>query len=312
VTSTTAAPYADRMTLHPQARAYLDAAAPDDDEPLTAERVRRMREEARAAALAAPGRIGLAHVVDLDADGVACRLYRPRLGAPVALYVHGGGWVMHDLETHDAFCRYLAQRTGWALLSVDYRLAPEHPYPAPLDDVETAARWLRSHGREHRVDTEWVPGIGDSAGGNLVAGLCVRDPGLLDQQVLLYPVTDRRAPLDLTLENAALDDASMTWMWEAYAPGEVADHPEVSVARADNLAEHPPAVVVTCEHDLLRDQGEAYAAALADAGVEVTAHRALGMIHSFWRQPDVFDASRSTVAAVGAWLDAARAAARKR
>lgn len=302
------------MTLHPQARAYLDAlaAAGLGDQPLDATTIVRLRRESREAALAAPGRIGLAHVVDVDADGVPCRLYRPRPGAPVALYVHGGGWVLHDLETHDAFCRYLAQRTGWALLSVDYRLAPEHPYPAPLDDVERAARWLRAHGREHRVDTEWVPGIGDSAGGNLVAGLCVRDPDLLDHQVLLYPATDRHAALDLTLENAALDEASTTWMWDAYAAGDLADRPDVSPLRADNLAQHPPAIVVTCEHDLLRSQGEAYAAALADAGVQVTAHRVLGMIHSFWRQPDLFDAARSTVVAVGAWLDAGRAGARSR
>ncbi len=298
------------MTLHPQARAYL-ALAGDHDEPLDHAAVLQTRAETRAAALEAD-RIGLGYVADVDADGVPCRLYRPRVGAPVALYVHGGGWVMHDLETHDVFCRYLAHTTGWALLSVGYRLAPEHPFPAPLDDVQTAARWLRSQGRPLRLDTEWVPAIGDSAGANLVAGLCVREPSLVDHQVLLYPVTDRRAPLEAALENAALDRASMEWMWDAYAPGDVADSPEVSVARAANLADHPPAIVVTAEHDLLRDQGEAYAAALAEAGVGVTAHRALGMIHSFWRQPDVFDASRSLVRAVGAWLDTARSDARDR
>lgn len=297
------------MTLHPQARAYLDALGADDT-PLDVELVRTMRAVSREAALAAPVGTEVDHVADVDADGVPCRLYRPAAGAPVALYVHGGGWVLHDLETHDSFCRYLADATGWALLAVDYRLAPEHPYPAPLDDVERAARWLRAHGDSLDVDTTWVPGIGDSAGANLVAGLCVRDPRLLDHQVLLYPVTDRRAPLDPALENAALDLASMTWMWDAYAADDVADRPDVSVARATNLADHPPAVVVTCEHDVLRDQGEAYAAALADAGVPVVAHRALGMVHSFWRQPEVFDAARSTVTAVGAWLDAARASSR--
>jgi acetyl esterase len=297
------------MTLHPQARAYLDALGTDDT-PLDVELVRTMRSVSREAALAEPVRTEVDHVADVDADGVPCRLYRPAAGAPVALYVHGGGWVLHDLETHDSFCRYLADATGWALLAVDYRLAPEHPYPAPLDDVERAARWLRAHGDSLDVDTAWVAGVGDSAGANLVAGLCVRDPRLLDHQVLLYPVTDRRAPLDPALENAALDLASMTWMWDAYAADDVADRPDVSVARATNLADHPPAVVVTCEHDVLRDQGEAYAAALADAGVPVMAVRALGMIHSFWRQPEVFDAARSTVAAVGAWLDAARASSR--
>ncbi|MFI5427792.1 alpha/beta hydrolase fold domain-containing protein [Aeromicrobium sp. UC242_57] len=112
------------------------------------------------------------------------------------------------------------------------------------------------------------------------------------------------------LANATLDGAGIGLVLEPYAPGELGDHPEVSPACADNLAEHPPAFILTCEHDVLRDQAELYAAQLAAAGVEVTAHRALGMVHSFWRQPDVFDASRSAVTFVGALLDAQRARAR--
>jgi acetyl esterase len=207
------------MTVHPQSRALLEA-LDVDDEPMTRERVARIRSGARVAALAET-RIGLDHVADVDADGVPCRLYRPRQGAPVALYVHGGGWVLHDLETHDAFCRYLAHVTGWGLLAVDYRRAPEHPYPAPLDDVQTAATWLRAHDREHRVDASFLPGIGDSAGANLVAGLCVRDASALDFQVLLYPPVDRRAVLPAELGNAALGCADMEWFWDVYAPGEL-------------------------------------------------------------------------------------------
>jgi acetyl esterase len=296
------------MTLHPQSRALLEAMG-DDPGPMTPERIATIRSDAREAALAGP-RTGLDHVSDVDADGVPCRLYRPRQGAPVALYVHGGGWVLHDLETHDAFCRYLAHVTGWALLAVDYRRAPEHPFPAPLDDVQTAAAWLRAHDREHRVDASFLPGIGDSAGANLVAGLCVRDTSALDAQVLLYPPVDRRAVLPAELGNAALGVAGMDWFWDAYAPGELGDHPEVSPARATDLGAHPPAYVVTNEHDVLRDQAETYAARLAEAGVEVLAHRVLGMVHSFWRQPEQFDASRSTVTVVGALLDAHRSRGR--
>ncbi len=298
-------PRIDRMTLHPQSQALLDTMAGGDEEALTPEHVAQVRSEARAAAMAAK-KIGLDHVEDLDADGVPCRLYRPRQGAPVALYVHGGGWVFHDLETHDAFCRYLAHETGWALLAVDYRRAPEHPFPAPLDDVQTAARWLRGHDREHRVDASFLPGIGDSSGANLIAGLCVREPGALDFQALVYPPVDRRAVLPTELENTALDGPGMDEFWDAYAPGDLGDHPEVSVVNATNLAEHPPAYVVTNEHDVLRDQAEAYAALLASAGVDVLAHRALGMVHSFWRQPEAFDASRHTVTLVGALLDSRR------
>jgi acetyl esterase len=292
------------MALHPQSRALLDALG-DASAPL-AETYLSTREAARAAALADGDRIGLDHVSDLDADGVPCRLYRPRQGAPVALYVHGGGWVLHDLETHDAFCRQLAHETGWALLAVDYRRAPEHPHPAPLDDVQTAARWLRAHDRGHRTDASFLPAIGDSSGANLIAGLAVRDPAAIDFQVLLYPPVDRRADLSGPNGNAALAADSMEWFWESYAPGDLGDDPEVSVIRAGNLAEHPPALLVTNEHDLLRDQGEAYAARLAEAGVDVTAVRVLGMVHSFWRQPALFGASRATVTMVGALLDARR------
>ncbi|MCD9197234.1 alpha/beta hydrolase [Aeromicrobium wangtongii] len=292
------------MSLHPQSQALLDALAAEEGLSLPGD-LDRIRAEAHDAALRAD-RIGLDHVADVDADGVPCRLYRPRPGAPVALYVHGGGWVLHDLETHDVFCRYLAHRTGWALLAVDYRRAPEHPYPAPLNDVQTAAAWIRAHDREHRVDASFLPGIGDSSGANLVAGLCVRHPSALNFQVLMYPPVDRRAELPEDEANAALDGPGMEWFWEAYAPGDLGDHPEVSVLGADNLAEHPPAYVVSNEHDVLRDQAEDYAARLAAAGVDVLAHRALGMVHSFWRQPAAFDASRSTVTAVGALLDAQR------
>jgi acetyl esterase len=292
------------MTLHPQSVAFLsDLGAPTPAEETD---VAAVRAQAREAALAETGRIGLDAVIDLDAGGVPVRLYRPALGAPVALYVHGGGWVLHDLETHDAFCRHVAHRTGWALLAVDYRRAPEHPYPAPLDDVETAARWLRAHAREHRVDASFLPGIGDSSGANLVAGLVVRDPALLDMQVLVYPATDRHAPLDPALDTAALTAEQMEWFWRQYAGDATAA--EVSPLRADDVSATPPTVVVTSEHDVLRDQGEAYAARLAEAGVPVTAWRALGVPHSFWRMPERFDASRATVLSVGALMDARRTA----
>ena len=265
----------------------------------------QIREAARAAALASDDRIGLDDIRDVDAAGVPCRLYRPRIGAPVALYVHGGGWVLHDLETHDAFCRELAHRTGWALLAVDYRRAPEHPHPAPLDDVETAARWLREEGRGLRVATETVAGIGDSSGANLLAGLAVRAPQLLDELVLLYPPVDAAAAF-ADEDTAALDAEGMRAFWDAYAPGDAGEHPEVSPLRAD-LADFPPTLVITAEHDILRDQGEAFATALAEAGVEVTAWRALGTMHGFWRQPTVLSASRAAIVAVGAFLSQRRA-----
>ena len=265
----------------------------------------QIRERARAAAIAAEDRIGLDDVSEVDAAGVACRLYRPRIGAPVALYVHGGGWVLHDLETHDAFCRELAHRTGWALLAVDYRRAPEHPYPAPLDDVETAARWLREEGRGLRLATDMVAGIGDSSGANLLAGLAVRAPDLLDALVLMYPPVDTSAAF-ADEDTAALGTAEMRAFWDAYAPGDAGENPEVSPLRAD-LSTFPPTLLVTAEHDILRDQGEAFGAALAEAGVNVTAWRALGTAHGFWRLPTELSASRAAIVMVGAFLSQRRA-----
>ena len=292
------------MVLMPDAADYLRLL--EEDAKVTAGwSFEQIRERARAAAIDAGDRIGLDDVRDVDAAGVPCRLYRPRIGAPVALYVHGGGWVLHDLETHDAFCRELAHRTGWALLSVDFRRAPEHPYPAPLDDVETAARWLREEGRGLRLATEMVAGIGDSAGANLLAGLTVRAPDLLDALVLMYPPVDAAAAF-ADEDNAALDATGMRAFWDAYAPGAVGEEPEVSPLRAD-LADFPPTLVITAEHDILRDQGEAFAAALAEAGVDVTAWRALGTMHGFWRLPTVLAASRAAVNTVGAFLTQRRA-----
>ncbi len=266
------------------------------------------RDAGRAEALSVEDRIGLDDVHDVDADGVPCRVYRPRVGAPVALYVHGGGWVFHDLETHDEFCRYLAHRTGWALLAVDYRLAPEHPYPAPLDDVETAARWLRAEARSLRLSDELVAGIGDSSGANLLAGLTVRDPALLDALVLIYPPVDASAPY-ADEDNAALEAKEMDAYWRHYAPGALADEPEVSPLRAD-VSGFPPTFLVTAEHDVLRDQGEAFAAALAAAGADVTASRTLGVMHGYWRHPDRLAAAGATVVSVRAFLEEQRSGVR--
>jgi acetyl esterase len=268
----------------------------------------QLREQARADAIASGGRIGLDDVRDIDAGGVPCRLYRPRIGAPVALYVHGGGWVFHDLETHDSFCRELAHRTGWALFAVDYRRSPEHPHPTPLDDVEAAARWLRGEARGLRLSTELLAGIGDSSGANLLAGLTVRNPNLLDALVLMYPPVDAAAELP-DEDNAALDAPAMRDFWAAYAPDGAGTNPEVSPLRAD-LGSFPSTLLVTAEHDVLRDQGEAFAAALASAGADVTAWRVLGTMHGFWRHPAELAASRAAVTAVGAFLDERRAEAR--
>lgn len=237
----------------------------------------------------------VAYVRDLDADGVPCRVFRPRPGAPVILYVHGGGWVLGDLDTHDRFGRELAMRTGSAVVAVHYRRSPEHPYPAPLDDVETALRWVRTHAGEHELDASRVVGIGDSSGANLVAGMSVRDSGAFAYQVLAYPPLDPACAAASfgTQDNAVLSASEMRWFWDAYLPpsGDLRAEPDAAPAYARDVSRMPPTLVVTAEHDVLRDEGEEFAARLAAAEVEVTAQRYLGVGHGFWRRPWDYDAA---------------------
>ncbi len=293
------------VVLHPQAIAFL---ASNDDysvaEPgfgLEDVEKRRLRERADAAL---EDTIDVAYVDDVDADGVTCRLYRPNLGAPVLLHLHGGGFVFGDIDTSDSFSRYLAATTGWAVLSVDYRRAPEDPYPAAVDDCQRAARWLFDHGEELTLAVERVAVVGDSAGANLAAALAIRHPDWFALQVLVYPCLDPEATADDSEQvPGGLSRAEMTWYWDAYLP-DPADRrePDACPVRLDDPRDLPPTVLITAEHDPLRDEGEAYVARLAAADVPTVATRYLGMVHGFWRHPGDFDASRAAVGQVAAAL----------
>jgi acetyl esterase len=299
------------MTLHPQSISYL--ASQPDQPPVHSSgfgpaQLRERRASARRDALLEP-REAVEHVVDLDADGVPVRLYRPRTDAPVVLHLHGGGWAFGDLETSDRFCRWFAVNTGWAVLAVDYRLAPEHPYPAPLDDCETAGAWLRRHAPSLAVDASRLVVLGDSAGGNLAAGLAVRRPDWFALQVLVYPCLDPRgATPSYRQEDVGLDGDEMDWFWAQYLrfAGD-RDRPDAAPGVADP-AGLPAAVVISAEHDPLRDEGEAFAARLAAAGVGVVATRWQGMVHGFWSKPHHFDASRAAVGMVAGAMEDARGA----
>jgi acetyl esterase len=299
------------MTLHPQSLEFLASqpAQPGvDSAGFGLAQVHARRAEARRAALAEPrGRV--AHVADLDADGVPVRLYRPRAGAPIVLHLHGGGWVFGDLESHDRFCRAFVASTGWAVLAVDYRRAPEHPYPAPLDDCEAAGGWLREHSRQLDVDASRLVVMGDSSGANLAAGLAVRHPDWFALQVLVYPCLDPSGSTpSYREESAGLTGGEVEWFWSQYVPAQGdRGRPDVAPALAD-LRGLPAAVVLTAEHDPLRDEGEAYAARLAEAGVRVVATRWQGMVHGFWRMPHHFDAARAAVGLVAVAMEQARSA----
>ncbi len=252
--------------------------------------------------------------VPVDGGRIGVRILTPRGPArAVLVYYHGGGWVIGSLDEYDTLARQLVDRTGAAVVLVDYRLAPEHRFPAAADDAWAALRWVDE--RRQRIAGARVPLIvaGDSAGGNLsavVAQKAVAAGGPdIALQVLVYPVTD--ADVDnasyLDPENQLmLSRESMIWFWDHYAP-DPADRkdPAASPLRAPDLSGLPPAVVLTAEHDVLRDEGEAYADRLEQAGVPVRRRMFAGQMHGFFQMVNVLPGAADGLAHVATEIDRA-------
>lgn len=275
----------------------------------------------RKAAEEAPKRLGgspetLASVSDASAAGVSCaiglRVYRPETTSalPLLLYAHGGGWVTGSLDSHDRVCRMLANRLPAVVVAVDYRCAPEHAYPAALDDFETAWHWARIHASKLGADGVRFVVAGDSSGGNLAAALTLRirarGAPLPDLQLLLYPALDARCSRASYREFAAgynLTGPQMAWYWETYRAGAAIDATELSPLAAADLSGLPLAVIAVAEYDVLRDDGVDYARALTAAGVPLRVVHCDGMIHGFLRWDGAVPAART-------WIDAIAAAGR--
>jgi acetyl esterase len=308
------------MALDPQAKAVIEAAARSGRpayHQLAPKDARQLFLETRPLSTPVPPEIGSART--LMADGpqgqIPLRLYRPAgvpasTPLPVYVYFHGGGWVIGDLETHDVICRQLTAESGASVISVDYRRAPEHKFPAAADDAWAAVRWIVAHAAELGVDAERLAVGGDSAGGNLAAvvALMARDAGgpRIALQVLVYPVTDLGAEAksyEDFAEGYMLTRESMRWFRAHYLNGkEDAADWRASPLRANSLAGLPPALIITAGFDPLRDEGEAYAARLRAAGVTVDYVCFGGMIHGFAAMGRVLDTALRAVALIGGAL----------
>jgi acetyl esterase len=298
------------VPLDPQFQAIRDQSERDNVAPLYTMSL----ADARAADLASIRASGgdpepVFEVTDLMIPGpggeLPLRLYRPASERPLPalLYFFGGGWVLGTIDTADGVSRSLANASGAVVVVVGYRLAPEHPFPAAIDDCYATLRWVAGHPDEIGVDPARLAVGGDSAGGNLAAAAALRardDGQALVGQLLVYPNTDQLAD-DESMR--AADDPflfnrhSVAWYRQHYltSPGAAAS-PLASPLRAQSLAGLPPALVITAEFDPLRDQGEAYARRLADEGVQVELSRYPGMAHGFFTMAGSLDASRAALA----------------
>lgn len=287
------------MPLHPQAQAVADFYAAMRTTPF------EELSPADARALYNAGQVPSTEVVyeirDVQAGSIPCRLYRPSAKTDLGLLVffHGGGWVIGDLNSHDGVCRSLANKSGHAVLSVDYRLAPEHKFPAAFDDCVAAVKWAFENAKDLGIDNSRMAVGGDSAGGNLAAAVALAEVVPLKFQMLIYPAVDMRMESPSINENAdapILTKSVMAWFVAHYMSSDV-DRANINaspmLASDEQLKRMPPAIVITAQFDPLRDEGEAYGKRLAENGVSATITRYNGAFHGFFNMITILDDAQS-------------------
>lgn len=282
------------MALHPQAVTILQIMASVGGPVIHESEPGPFREWYNSRAV--PATENVHEIRDVSAGGVPSRLYRPSADTNLGLlvYYHGGGWVIGGLDSHDAVCRSLANRMGHAVLSVDYRLAPEHRFPAAVEDALCSLRWAYENAAELGINPERIAVGGDSAGGNLAAIVSQQRPVPLVFQLLIYPATDMTQSFASHVENAAgpvLTDKAMEWFIGHYMADANKKDPLASPHFApDSLLQGaPPALIITAEHDPLRDEGEEYGRRLIENGVPASIVRYNGMFHSFFGMHQLLD-----------------------
>lgn len=296
------------MPLDPRVQAFLQAAQAAST-PIHEQTPQQARQEMLAQTqMLGPGE-AVANVTDASLPGpggdIPIRIYRPAVHtpSPCLVYFHGGGFVIGSIDTHDGMCRAMANGAEMTVISVDYRLAPEHKFPAAVDDAYAATCEIVRRAEQLGIDPQRIAVGGDSAGGNLAAVVALmareRSGPDLAMQLLLYPVTDANLETRSYLEYAEgymLTRAAMAWFWDHYLadPAE-REHVYASPLRAGDLSKLPPALVITAECDPLCDEGDAYAERLEQAGVPVTFTRYPGMIHGFIRRARVLQDGRKAL-----------------
>jgi acetyl esterase len=295
------------VTLHPQSVAALRlwAEGPHVRDPgFGPADIRAMRAETRRIAASDP-KEPVDRVLEVDADGVPCRLYVPRGATAPLVFLHGGGFVLGDLDTHDAQARRLANRTRRAVLAVDYRRPPEHPFPAAPDDVDSALRWLVRRAAELGLEGERLATVGDSAGGNLALVAAMRNRDVVHACVLVYPFVDSSmSGASYAATDGGLTRGDAEWYWRQYAakPEDLSDE-ALAPYFDEDLGGAPPTYVLVAEHDVLADENRELARRIAANGQRVELVEQAGMIHGFWRHPQLFDAAEESLSSIAEWLN---------
>jgi acetyl esterase len=287
------------MPLHPQAQAVADFYAAMRTTPF--EELSPTDARALYNAGQVPSTEAVHEIRDVQAGTIPCRLYRPSVDTNLGLLVffHGGGWVIGDLNSHDGVCRSLANKSGHAVLSVDYRLAPEHIFPAAFDDCVAAVKWASENAQALGIDNSRMAVGGDSAGGNLAAAVALAEIVPLKFQMLIYPAVDMSMESPSINENAnapILTKSVMAWFVDHYM-GSEGDRGSIAaspmLASDEQLKRMPPAIVITAQFDPLRDEGEAYGKRLVENGVSATITRYNGAFHGFFNMITILDDAQS-------------------
>jgi acetyl esterase len=299
------------MSIDPQVQMLLDAEAESELPPLHKISVSDARQRlCDDLAVTDDERIPLVksedRMIPIDDGNIRCRVYTPDGDGPfpIMVYLHGGGWMLGNIETHDALCRFITKLSDCIVVSVDYRLAPENKYPTPLLDSYVATVWAYDHAGSLNGDSSRLAIGGDSSGGNLAAAVCLmardRKGPKIRYQVLIYPVTDYYLPGTQSYKDNAkgfsLEYDQMVYFWENYLNDDAdIDCPYICPLRSNDLSGLPPAHILTAEYDPLRDEGALYAKKLREYGVDVKLDSHEGLIHGYVTLWHVIDGAMDSI-----------------